>query len=76
MAQIGSMIGEHRLDDFLPVSMAAAEVGVIPQTIKRWLKNKTVPNVVWGRDRRKRIFVHRESVPLLKHYSKSIKVAS
>jgi hypothetical protein len=75
MALIGSTIGEARLDDFLPVSKVAEEVGVIAQTIKRWLKNKTVPNVTWGRDARKRIFVHKESVPLLKAYSRSIKIA-
>lgn len=80
MAEIGKTIGEHRLQDFIPVKEAASELKLNTATIKRWLKQKNIKNikelkeVTWGRDRRGWVFIHRDSVKFLKQYRDSIKL--
>jgi DNA-binding transcriptional regulator YhcF (GntR family) len=74
MAEIGTTIGEQRLQDFITVREVAGELKLNPQTVKRWLKEKRVPKVTWGKDRRGWVFIHRESVKLLRQYRDSIKI--
>jgi len=74
MSEIGKALGDQRLPDFISVSEAAAELQLNPQTVKRWLKEKRAPKVTWGKDRRGWVFVHRESIRLLRAYRDSIKI--
>lgn len=74
MGLLGQRIGDERLEDFVHVTKVAKDLGLIAPTIKRWLKNKVVDGVVWGRDRRNWVVIHRDSVVLLKKYRDSIKV--
>ena len=74
MSEIGKTLGEQRLQDFISLREVAAELGLNPQTVKHWLKNRRVSRVMWGKDRRGWVFVHRESVRLLRVYRDSIKI--
>ena len=74
MSEIGKALGDQRLQDFISVSEVAAELQLNPQTVKRWLNEKRVPKVTWGKDRRGWVVVHRESVRLLRTYRDSIKI--
>jgi hypothetical protein len=74
MAEIGKTLGEQRLQDFVSVKAVAAELKLNPTTVKLWLKKKRVPQVIWGRDRRGWVFIHRDSVKLLHQYRDSIKI--
>ena len=68
MAEIGRRIGVERLDDYRRVSEVAEDLEINPQTLKRWLKDSVVPGVKWGRDRRQWIYIHRDSVKLLRKH--------
>jgi excisionase family DNA binding protein len=72
MAEIGKTLGENRLQDYVSVKKVAEQLGLNPQTIKRWLKEKRVPKVKWGRDRRGWIFIFRDHVTLLQQYRDGI----
>lgn len=74
MGLIGKTIGAKRLIDFKPVSEVAKELKIHPTTLKRWLKMKIVKNVIWGRDRRKWIYVHKDSIRLLSEYMEQINI--
>ncbi len=74
MSEIGKALGGQRLQDFISVGEVATELQLNPQTVKHWLKEKRVQKVTWGRDRRGWVFVHRESVRLLRQYRDSIKI--
>jgi hypothetical protein len=74
MSEIGKAIGGQHLQDFVSVREVAAELELNPQTVKHWLKTRRVPRVTWGRDRRGWVFVHLESVRLLRAYRDSIKI--
>jgi hypothetical protein len=74
MSEIGKALGGQRLQDFISLREVAVEIELSPQTVKRWLKEKRVPKVTWGKDRRGWVFVHRESVRLLRAYRDSIKI--
>lgn len=74
MSFIAQKLSDERLEDFVQAKEAAKDVGVNVQTLKRWLKKSVVNGVKWGRDRRKWVYVHRDSVALLKKYSRSIRV--
>jgi hypothetical protein len=74
MSEIGKALGDQRLQDFLPLREVASVLELNPQTVKRWLKEKRVPRVTWGKDRRGWVFVHRESVVLLRNYRDSIRI--
>lgn len=74
MAEIGTTLGEQRLQDFLSAREVAEELALNPQTIKNWLKKKRVPKVRWGKDRRGWVFIHRDSVKLLRQYRDSIRL--
>lgn len=74
MSEIGRTLGGQRLQDFIRLREVAAELELTPQTVKNWLKYKRVARVMWGKDRRGWVFVHRESVRLLRAYRDSIKI--
>ena len=74
MSLIGQRIGKHRLEDFVHVNKVANELELNPQTIKRWLKNPSLPKVIWGRDRRGWVYVHRDSVKVLMDYRDGVNV--
>ncbi len=74
MSLIGKEISKHRLDDFVFLSKVAEELNLNSQTIKRWLRDEKVDGVIWGRDRRKWIVIHKESVKLIKDHRDSIKI--
>jgi excisionase family DNA binding protein len=74
MSEIGKTLGEHRLQDFVSVKKVAEQLGLNPQTIKRWLKEGRVPKVTWGRDRRNWVFILRDHIPLLQQYRDGIKL--
>jgi DNA-binding transcriptional regulator YhcF (GntR family) len=74
MSEIGKALGDQRLQDFISLREVAAGLGLNPQTVKRWLRDKRVLKVTWGKDRRGWVFVHRESVHLLRAYRDSIKL--
>lgn len=75
MGLLAKTIGDQRLEDYTHVGKVAKDLGLNPQTIKRWLKTGAVHGVVWGRDRRGWVFVHKESVKLLKSFRDSIRVS-
>ena len=75
MTGIGKRIGDQRLTDFRKVSEVAKELKVNTQTLKNWLKKNRVNGVVWSRDRRNWIYIHRDSVQLLRKYRDGIKIA-
>ena len=75
MGKIGKRIGEQRLAEFRRVREVAEELELNTQTLKRWLKEDRVDGVVWGRDRRKWIYIHRDSVNLLRDYRDTIYIA-
>lgn len=74
-----SLIGQKALDgrraDFITASAAAAEVGVSASTVKKWLKERRVPGVEWGRDRNGWILVSKESLPLLRKHFDGVKLS-
>ena len=74
MTIIGKRISQENLDDFVYVVKVAKDLGLNPQTIKRWLKQKKVDGAVWGYDRRNWTCVHKDSVKLLKRYRDSVKL--
>lgn len=74
MALIAQTLSDERLDDFVPVKQVAKELGLHAQTVKKWLKKNVVSGVKWGRDRRDWVYVHRDALPVLKRYAKSIRV--
>ena len=74
MSEIGKTLGDQRLQDFISLREVAVELELNPQTVKRWLKEKRVPKITWGKDRRGWVFVHRESLRLLRAYRDSIKI--
>jgi DNA-binding transcriptional regulator YhcF (GntR family) len=74
MAQIGGTIGSGRRDDFASVREAAEEVGINPTTLKRWLKEKKVPGVVWGKDARGWLLVEKKSISKLKEHKNEVHI--
>lgn len=74
MSEIGKALGDQRLQDFISLREVAVELELNPQTVKRWLKEKRVPKVTWGKDRRGWVFVQHESVRLLRAYRDSIRI--
>jgi transposase-like protein len=75
MARIARDLSDAQLDDFSPVGKVAKEIGVHPSTLKRWLTEKKVPIVTWGRDRRNWIYVMKEHVKHLRKYKNSINLS-
>jgi hypothetical protein len=75
MAKIGKPIGKQRLADFRRVREVAEELELNTQTLKRWLKDNRVNEVIWGRDRRNWIYIHRDSVNLIRNYRDAIHIA-
>ena len=63
-----------RLTDFVHVSKVASDLGLNPQTIKRWLKGESVPEVVSGRDRRGWVYIHRDSIKYLIDYRDRVRL--
>ncbi len=72
MAEIGKTLGKQRLQDFVSVKKVAEQLGLNPQTIKRWLKERIVPEVSWGRDRRGWIYIYRDHIGFLEQYRDGI----
>ena len=75
MAKIGKRIGEQRLADFRRVREVAEELKLNTQTLKRWLKENRVDGVIWGRDRRNWIYIHRDSIKLIREYRDAIHIS-
>lgn len=74
VAKIGGVIGSGRRDDFTTVREAAAEIGIHQTTLKRWLRENTVPGVVWGRDSRGWILVEQFSISKLRNYNNRVHI--
>jgi hypothetical protein len=74
MLEIGKALGGQRLQDFIRLRGIALDLELNPQTVTRWLKEKRLPKVMWGKDRRGWVFVHRESASLLRACRDSIEI--
>lgn len=74
MAEIPHAIGSGRIDEFDPVKQAAKDVGISASTLKRWLTEKKVQNVTWGRDSRKWIYVKKSDIPKLKAHKNNVSI--
>jgi len=76
MAEIPHPIASGKIDDFDSVKKVAEEIDVHPSTLKRWLRQKKVAGVQWGRDQRNWIVIKKEHIAKLKAYKTGVQLKS
>lgn len=64
--------GAAKLRDYVLLKDAASRLKLKVPTLKRWLKQGNVKGVVWIKDRRGWIHVHKQSMKLVRQFRDKI----